>query len=77
MNLPQSIPFGRMDDIRKRPDADRIAYWEPGGVFSDYRLKKYASRDAMKPFLKGSHHALVKDRVESSMIINRNLQRPI
>ena len=56
------IPFGRLDDLRQRPDAERMAYTIPQGTFGDYRVKTYASRKALIAFCKpGSrHHALIK-----------------
>lgn len=72
--LPNSCPLGRLADFRSRPDADHIAYTLPVSIFGDCRLKRYASRAAMERFCKGSHHALVKERVESCMLVNRNFQ---
>ena len=73
-----TIPFGRLSELRTRPDADRIAYTVPAGIFQDYRWKVYASRAAMLAFAKAgsNHHALIKTPTRPGMIINRNTQIP-
>lgn len=75
--LPRTIPFGRIGDLRSRPDADLIAYTIPARTFADFRLKRYASRKALEAFCRdgSSHHALVKRPVHPSMLVNRNTQR--
>lgn len=65
--------LGRLDDLRKRPDADRIGYTIRNGV--DACPTVYKSRTALKAFAKGSHHALIKDPVPRNMLINPNFQR--
>lgn len=71
------IPFGRLDDLRARPDADRIGV-SPGRSWdSDYSWTVYASRAAMLAFCKGEHHTLVKDPTPADRVTNRNYQRPV
>lgn len=72
------IQAGRLDDLRSRPDADRIAYTVSRHMLHDYPWKVYASRAALLAFAKpdSAHHALIKDVVEPNMLTNRNTQRP-
>jgi hypothetical protein len=72
---PRFIPLGRIAELLNRPDADRIAYTTPYGAYGNCQVKVYASRAAMRMFCKGNHHALVKDEVHATMLVNRNLQR--
>ena len=76
--LPQSVPFGRLNELRARPDASLIAYLIPSALLDECRLKRYASRLALTTFLKqgGNWHALVKDSVDLNMLTCRNLQYP-
>jgi hypothetical protein len=72
---PRFIPLGRIVELRTRPDADRIAYTTPYSAYGNCQVKVYASRAAMRMFCKGNHHALVKDEVDATMLVNRNFQR--
>jgi hypothetical protein len=76
--LPRTIPFGRLAELRARPDANLIAYTMGAGIFDDCRLKLYASREALRVFCQdgSDHHALVKELVSALLIENRNHQRP-
>jgi hypothetical protein len=69
--------MGRLNELRLRDDAERIAYTIPRRNFDDYGLTLYASRAALEAFCKpGSfHHALVKAEVPANMLTNRNTQR--
>lgn len=77
MQTRGSIPLGRIDDLRTRADADRIALTTPSSLFGEYTWKVYASRTALETFCKdGSrHHALVKVPTAANMLTNRNTQR--
>lgn len=78
MKLPSSVPFGRLNELRAHPEASLVAYLVPSGLFTDYRLKRYASRLALETFLKrgGNWHALVKTPVDPNMLTCPNLQHP-
>jgi len=73
------VPFGRLDDLRSRPDAELIAYTVGRSWDSNYRITVYASRKALEAFCRAGsqHHALVKRDVDGTMIVNRNTQRPV
>lgn len=77
MNAQFYVPAGRINDLRTRGDADRIAYTVPRQTFADYACKVYASRAAMLAFCKdgSAHHALVKSECSAGMLTNRNTQR--
>ena len=80
MKLPQSVPFGRLDDLRTRPDADLITYRMGSGAWiTDCELVKFKSRKALEAFLKndGPLHALVKTPTDRNMLIHPCYQRPI
>lgn len=70
MNIPKTIPLGRIDDLRNRPDADRIAVCPGRGAFDEYRVKRYASRAALESFLRnpGQWYAVRKNRVPQSLV---------
>ena len=73
------VPQGHLAELRNDPRADRMAYTAGRGIFDDYRVTVYASRAALLAFCKdgSAHHALVKDTVPASEVINRNTQRGI
>lgn len=74
--IPKSIPFGRLNDLRSRADADLIAYKPGVGSLDDFVLKRYASRAALESFLKnpGAWHALVKTPTERNSLIHPAFQ---
>lgn len=67
-----TIPFGRINDLRSRPDAHLIAVRPGKGVTDDYIVKRYTSRKALETFLRkpGDWHALVKNEVDPRMVAN-------
>lgn len=71
-----TVPLGRLDEWRSRPDADLLAL-SPVGY--DYAVQRYASRKALEAFCKhgSTHHALVKTPVHPTMLVNRNIQRAV
>jgi hypothetical protein len=79
MKTPQSIPFGRIPDLRSRPDAELIALKPGRGAFDDYRVKRYASRLALETFLRtpGTWYALVKTPVAPGMLIHPAFQKHV
>jgi hypothetical protein len=80
--MPKSAPLGWLEDLRELPEASRTIM-KPGlGAFSEERLRTFASRDAMKAFLrnmKGEHgwRAMIMDEVEPNMVIYRSFQRGV
>ena len=79
MNLPKSIPLGRLNELRSRPDAELIAYRHGRGLFDDCGLLKFKSRKALEAFLKndGPLQALVKTPTERNMLVHPCYQRPV
>lgn len=77
--LPRTVPFGRLGELRARPDSDLIAYSFGGGLMGDARVKVYASRAALEAFCKpgSNHHALIKHGVAARLLTNRNTERAI
>ena len=73
-NLPAQLPLGRLEELRAHQDAERIAYTVRGW---DAVIKLYKSRAAMSAFCKpgSAHHALVKDCVHPTLLVNLNMQR--
>ena len=76
-NLPQSIPAGRLGELRGREDAHLIAYRVGKRWDAEYTLRRFNSRAALEAFCKSGSamHALVKTEVPGPMVVNRNIQR--
>ena len=74
--LPKTIPTGRLDEIRARDDAERIAYTLSGILGETATLRRFASRKALECFCKDGSalHALVKTPVARCMLVNRNVE---
>lgn len=79
MNIPKTIPFGRIPDLRSHPDANLIALKPGREVFTDCTVKRYASRLALETFLQrpGAWYALVKTPTERNMVTNPAFQKAI
>ena len=77
MNIPKTIPFGRIHDLRTLPDAGLIALKPGRGVMDNFLVKRYASRLALETFLRtpGGWFALVKTAVEPGMFIYPAFQK--
>jgi len=67
-----TIPFGRINDLLSRPDANLIAVKPGKGATDDYIVKRYTSRKALETFLRkpGNWYALVKNEVDPRMVVN-------
>lgn len=46
------VPFGRLLELRTRPDANLLLTKAPKGVFNDYKVIRFASRKALEEFNK-------------------------
>lgn len=70
----QIIPHARLRELREAENA-HLAAMSP--YKDDWIIQLFKTRKAMQNFCKhGSQmHALIKDRVASGMLINRNMQR--
>jgi len=69
-SLPKYIAFGRISDLRGRPDSHLIAIKTPEGIFGDYQVKRYGSRLALETFLKnpGRWNAIIYTPVHKNLI---------
>lgn len=76
--IPKTCPVGRLHELRAHPDAERVGVTYPRSLAADARLTLYKSRKALLAFClpDSAHHALVKDAVHPTMLVNRNTQRP-
>lgn len=44
------IPFGRIPELRARPDADLLLLKPGNGVFDDWKVIRFATRKALEAF---------------------------
>ena len=74
--LPKTIPLGRLPDLWDREDANLIAYTTPKGIFDEYILKKFKTRESLEEFCDtdSKNFALVKTPVAKNMMINNHFQ---
>ena len=76
--LPSFWPIARLDDLRRRADADRIAYRDCGNWLNGMvKVMRAKDRRGVEKICKagGPWHALVKCTVERSMFTNANVER--
>lgn len=79
MRKSRFVPSGRLQDLADEPDAYLLAYSIPVGMWQDYKITRYNSREALRRFCRdgSAHHALIKDQVPPGMMTNRNTQREV
>ena len=46
------VPFGRLNELKQRPDAELLLYKPGRGAFDDYRVIRFATRKALEAFNK-------------------------
>ena len=72
-----TVPLGRLDEWRARPDASLLATRDNGRWEAD--ILAFSCRSALLAFCRAGSalHALVKDPVPAPMFINGNTQRKV
>jgi hypothetical protein len=70
------IPFGRIAELKSRPNADRIAFFIMPGVMSfDYKVVTFPNRKMLENCLrKGAGVAVVKNEVKRGMLLYPGLE---
>jgi len=52
MTKTEFLPFGRLSELKNRPDADLLLLKSGKGIFSDCKIIKFSSRKALEEFNK-------------------------